>query len=81
MIDPLLSGKRVRLTAMEDGDLGAVASWHGDAGFMRRLSAAASFPRSESELKKWLEKSRESPLLVRRRVPFRRVPCHSRLPR
>lgn len=60
MVESILAGERVRLTALEEKDLATVADWYRDDRFMRRLAADASFPQAESQLKKWLTEHHES---------------------
>ncbi|MFD1395263.1 GNAT family N-acetyltransferase [Kroppenstedtia eburnea] len=60
MVESILIGERVRLTALEEKDLATVATWSRDDHFMRRLDAEASVPRTESQLKKWLAEHHES---------------------
>lgn len=49
-----LAGARVRLAAMTEADLPAVAAWREDVGAQRLLDAAAAMPRSPAELGRWL---------------------------
>jgi hypothetical protein len=68
----LLSGARVRLAALAEGDLPVLAQWYQDAEFLRLFDATPAAPRTEHALRQWLadrSRSQESFLLG---VPARR---------
>jgi RimJ/RimL family protein N-acetyltransferase len=58
--DNILYGERVRLTALTADDLTAVGQWYEDSCFVRHLDAPPAKPRTENDLKKWMEKMQES---------------------
>ena len=49
-----LRGERVRLTAMTEADLPALASWQEDGEYLRLLSATPAHPRTDLQLRQWL---------------------------
>jgi len=51
----LLVGTRVRLAALSDGDLPALAQWYQDSAFLRLFDATPAAPRTENALRQWLE--------------------------
>jgi RimJ/RimL family protein N-acetyltransferase len=51
----LLQGSRLRLTALEEGDLQTVARWQENATFLRLFDARPAYPRSKASLAAWLE--------------------------
>jgi len=53
-------GKRVRLTAMEDGDIPAVAKWFQEEFFLRHLDAVQITPMNEAKVRKMIEDSQSS---------------------
>jgi RimJ/RimL family protein N-acetyltransferase len=55
----LLRGKRVRLTALDEGDIPTIARWYCDTVFLRLSDAVAAYPRSEAEILRRLQKWRE----------------------
>jgi len=55
----LLHGKRVRLTAVTKEDLGTMAHWWSDAGFLRLYDAVPAYPRSERQLEKRVEEGQK----------------------
>jgi RimJ/RimL family protein N-acetyltransferase len=62
----LLSGARVRLDALAEGDLPVLAQWYQDAEFLRLFDATPAAPRTEQALRQWLadrSRSQESFLL------------------
>jgi RimJ/RimL family protein N-acetyltransferase len=50
----LLSGERIRLTALTSDDLPTIARWYEDAEFMRLYDARPAQPKSRTELEQWL---------------------------
>lgn len=59
MRDPL-RGLRLRLTAVTDADLPALARWRADGAFLRLLDSDPAVPRSEAQLAEWLRSSQAS---------------------
>ena len=51
----LLGGERVRLTALQQGDIPTIARWYGDTAFLRLFDAVAARPLSEAEISLKLE--------------------------
>ena len=51
----LLRGERVRLTALEQGDVPIIARWYRDTALLRMFDAVAARPRSEAEIARKLE--------------------------
>jgi RimJ/RimL family protein N-acetyltransferase len=51
----LLEGERVRLAALTEDDLPAVAAWYDDSAFGRLFDALPAGPRRPDELKDWIE--------------------------
>jgi len=51
----LLVGPRLRLAALAETDLPALARWHQDAEFLRLFDATPAAPRPASALRQWLE--------------------------
>jgi RimJ/RimL family protein N-acetyltransferase len=56
----ILRGKVVRLTAVEKGDLAAIARWYEDSGFGRLFDAGPAAPKSEGQLANWLEEQQKN---------------------
>ena len=56
----LLEGKRVRLAALRPEDLSTVAHWFENDEFFRLFDARPAYPRTEADLKEWLEEQRKS---------------------
>ena len=54
ILSKLLSGERVRLTALTLDDLPTIARWYEDAEFMRLYDARPAQPKSRTELEQWL---------------------------
>jgi RimJ/RimL family protein N-acetyltransferase len=58
--DNLLAGEHLRLTAIEPGDLIAMARWYRDADFMRRWDAEIAAPKTEKQLAEYIEQQQKS---------------------
>jgi len=56
----LLRGACVRLTALTQDDLPAIAGWYQDAEFMRLLDAVPAHPKSAESLHTWLEEAQKA---------------------
>jgi RimJ/RimL family protein N-acetyltransferase len=50
MIDALLSGTRVRLTAFTPDDVAALARWYQDTAFLRLYDAEVAHPKNEKQV-------------------------------
>jgi len=62
MIAPnLLRGEKVRLTAVQSGEMGAIARWWADAEFLRLYNTAPAAPRNEDQLSRRFDPSQTSP--------------------
>ena len=57
---PLLEGTRLRLTALTTDDLPVVVRWHQDPGFLRMYDARPAKPRTEGDLREWIEAQNRS---------------------
>lgn len=55
----LLRGEQVRLTAMSQADLPAMASWQQDDEFLRLMDAEPAHPLTEAQLGTWLEEQQK----------------------
>jgi RimJ/RimL family protein N-acetyltransferase len=55
----LLRGERIRLTALNDGDVAALAHWDEDSQFLRLYDARPAHPRSEAEITQRLQGLRD----------------------
>ena len=61
MIAPnLLRGEKVRLTAVQSGDIGAIARWWHDPEFLRLYNTAPAAPRNEDQLSRRFDTSHTS---------------------
>jgi RimJ/RimL family protein N-acetyltransferase len=56
----LFAGEHVRLTAIEPGDLPAVARWYRDSDYMRRLDADIAAPKTEKQVAEFIEEQQKS---------------------
>jgi RimJ/RimL family protein N-acetyltransferase len=56
----LFAGEHVRLTAIEPGDLPAMARWYRDSDFMRRLDADIAAPKTEKQVAEFFEEQQKS---------------------
>ncbi len=59
-LPPLLVGENVRLTALSQDDIPEITSWYQDADFMRFFDSAPAMPRSEQQMKEWLEREQKN---------------------
>lgn len=59
-IADILRGERVRLTALTNHDLPALAAWQRDSQYLRLLDAEPAHPRGETQLAAWLEEEQKS---------------------
>lgn len=55
----LLEGERVRLAALMEDDLPAVAAWFDDSAFGRLFDALPAGPRRPDELQEWIEATKK----------------------
>lgn len=53
-LPPLLIGKRIRLTAVRHEDTSIMTRWYEDAEFARMLDAKPAYPRTESQVSRFL---------------------------
>jgi RimJ/RimL family protein N-acetyltransferase len=60
----LLKGQRVRLNALTENDVPAVARWDEDSRFLRLYDTRPARPRSEKEVARWLDKLRDQDCTV-----------------
>jgi RimJ/RimL family protein N-acetyltransferase len=56
----LLSGTRVRLTALTHDDLPIITKWYQDTEFMRLLDARPASPQSAESLHTWMEEAQKA---------------------
>lgn len=56
----LLAGERVRLTAVEPGDLPLIARWYRDGRFNRLFDAEAAMPKTERAVAEHIENQQKS---------------------
>ena len=62
MIAPnLLRGEKVRLTAVQSGDMATIARWWADPEFLRLYNTAPAAPRNEDQLSRRFDTSQTSP--------------------
>jgi RimJ/RimL family protein N-acetyltransferase len=59
MPSKLLQGEKVRLAALTDSDVEAMTRWHQDTEFMRLFDSRPACPKTEAEVKSWIEKLRQ----------------------
>jgi RimJ/RimL family protein N-acetyltransferase len=64
ILSKLLSGERVRLTALTPDDLPTIARWYEDADFMRLYDARPARPKSRVELEQWLAEHHKAKNIV-----------------
>jgi RimJ/RimL family protein N-acetyltransferase len=55
----LFRGDLVRLTALEPEDVPTLIRWHQNAAFLRLFDSRPAYPKTEAELKEWLEELRK----------------------
>jgi len=58
-LSKLLHGDRVRLAALSDLDIEAVANWHQDTEFLRLFDALPAYPKTEAEVQSRIRESRQ----------------------
>jgi RimJ/RimL family protein N-acetyltransferase len=56
----LLRSPRVRLAALTDADLPLITRWHDDVEFARNYDSRPARPRTEAELREWLQEQQKS---------------------
>lgn len=56
-----LQGDKVRLTALAEEDLEAIAAWQDDTDLLRRFDAQAAAPKGQAQLRQWLRQRQERP--------------------
>jgi RimJ/RimL family protein N-acetyltransferase len=56
-----LRGGTVRLAALGEEDLDAIAAWQEDTDLLRRLDAQAAAPKGVAQLRRWLSERQERP--------------------
>ncbi len=54
MLATLLSGKKVRLTALNNQDAPTITRWHENADFLRLLDTNPAVPRTEADISEWI---------------------------
>lgn len=59
-MDDHLRGERVRLAAMTEADLPALARWQADGAFLRLLDSEPATPKTEAQLAEWMRRSQAS---------------------
>jgi RimJ/RimL family protein N-acetyltransferase len=55
----LLRGSKVRLVALTADDAPVIARWYEDSDFMRLFDARPAYPKTEAELRQWVEESHQ----------------------
>jgi RimJ/RimL family protein N-acetyltransferase len=55
----LFRGKLVRLTALADDDISTLVQWYQDPHFLRHFDSRPAYPKTEGELRSWLEELRK----------------------
>lgn len=56
----LLRGERIRLTAIENRDISAIAHWWEDTDFLRHFDSYPAFPQSEDQLSRLISDEQNS---------------------
>lgn len=51
---PLLTGRRIHLTALSTADAPAIARWQQDNEYLRLLDAQPAFPKNEVQIAEWI---------------------------
>ncbi|WP_246258766.1 GNAT family N-acetyltransferase [Kroppenstedtia pulmonis] len=57
MVNPLLMGEQVRLTAIAERDLSAIVRLYEDSSFLRLYDAKPAAPRSEVQIREWMKET------------------------
>jgi RimJ/RimL family protein N-acetyltransferase len=57
----VLNGERVRLAAVTEADLPLIARWRSDSEFLRLYDAEPAMPKTEAQLRKWLDERQTNP--------------------
>jgi RimJ/RimL family protein N-acetyltransferase len=57
----LFRGERVRLAAVTEEDLELLARWRADSIFLRLYDAEVAMPKTETQLRKWLDERQTNP--------------------
>ncbi len=57
MLATLLSGKRVRLTALNKKDASTITRWHENTDFLRLLDTNPAVPRTEVDISEWIDET------------------------
>ncbi|WP_251859954.1 GNAT family protein [Clostridium sp. Marseille-Q2269] len=50
IIEPLLNGKELKLTAIEKEDIETIASWYRDVNFLRYYDMVSAFPKNKEQV-------------------------------
>ncbi|NNC91659.1 MAG: GNAT family N-acetyltransferase [Acidimicrobiia bacterium] len=58
---PLLTGKRIRLTAIEPPDHAAIAAWSHDPDYLRNMRTGPAAPESVAQIAKWINQDADDP--------------------
>ncbi len=58
-LDPILIGKRIRLTPMHAGDLPRLSEWFQDPATLRVFDSVPAFPKTEVALEEWVKASQK----------------------
>lgn len=57
MVNPLLMGEQVRLTAIAERDLSAIVRLYADSSFLHLYDAKPAAPRSELQIREWMKET------------------------
>jgi RimJ/RimL family protein N-acetyltransferase len=57
-ISRLLTGRRIRLTAVKPEDSAVLTQWYEDNLFARQLDGSVAYPRREAQVNRWLSEER-----------------------
>jgi RimJ/RimL family protein N-acetyltransferase len=55
----LFRGKKVRLASLADDDISTLVQWYQDPHFLRHFDSRPAYPKTEEELRSWLESLRK----------------------
>lgn len=55
----LLSGERIRLTAVAEQDMAVIAGWYRDSRFLRLYDSLPAYPKTEKQIQKRIKESQE----------------------